>query len=196
MIETITYTDDNDMPITDDQAGELTVYRKLYSVNNVVKKIEIFDDHQLDEIQYVKAENEVLDDIFKLLKTNTVTIITLENYKGFIIKKYFAYNDGINKSSQQLLLSDGKIICEQLIDSKGKLELSCSTKYIYDNDGCLPGEEMFGFKYNEDRSLNRIWGKEYPFSMHNQTLQASEISTYFPNLLDDNPYYKTSEFLP
>ncbi len=196
MIETITYTDDDDMPITADQAGDLTVYRKLYSVNNVLKKIEIFDDHQLDEIRYVKDKNETIDDIFKLLKTTSPTIITFESYKGYIIKIYFDYDDGIIASTRQQLLSEGKIICDQLLDSQGKLHLMFSRKYIYDEDGFRPGDETFSFYYNEDGSLNFIYGVNFPNGKYNTSLEAWEIPQQLPNLLDDNPYYKTSEFLP
>jgi len=192
----IEYTDIDNMPITVEHSKQLFEFKKHYFVNHVIKIIEIYVDNRLDEIQYFKAEDENTNDIFLKLGTNSVTIITLKKYGRYMVKSVFNYINGINGSVKKNLLEDNKIICNLEFDTSGNIDVTFSAKYMYDANGFEIGEEIFSFHYNTDGTINYISGICYPFSEHNPFLEASEIQTYFPNLLLDNPYYFNLTFLP
>jgi hypothetical protein len=193
---TVLYNDIDDQPVTLQQSGKLKEYKKVYLVNENIKKIEIYVDGVVDETQYIKADDEDINDIFSVLGTNSVTVIINEEYKAYMIRTFLVYANGLIMHTVKNLLSGNKIICNHEYDASGNLNHHFSEKYIYNEKGFHIGEEIFSFKYNADGTLNYISGRGYPFSEHNPFLEASEITKYFPNLLINNPYYKDASFLP
>jgi len=196
MSTTVRYTNLDNAQITIQQLGYLGDYKKIYLVDDIEKKVEIYVDNKIDEIQYTKADYESLDSVFSQLGTNSVTIITIEEFNEYIIKTIYNYIDGINENMQKQLLMDNKIICNHEFDTSGNIDVRFSAKYMYDDNSFKIGEEIFRFYYYADGTLECICGKGYPFSEHNPFLKASEIQNYFPNLLTDNSYYINFTFLP
>jgi len=196
MSTTIIYTNLDNAQISVRQLEDLGDYKKIYLADNIEKKVEIYENHILNEIQYIKAEDENINDIFSELGTNSVTIKSIEAFNDYSIKTIHYYIDGMERSMQKQLLMDNKIICNHEFGSSGNIDVTFSAKYMYDPNGFEISEEIFSFYYYTDGTLNYISGKGYPFSDHNQFLEASEIQNYFPNLFIDNPYYLNSVFLP
>ena len=108
----IIYTDIEGNPITLQKLESLNDYKKIYLVNNIEKKVEIYVSGIVDEIQYVKSTDENIDDIFNELGKDSITIITKEGYGDYTIKNISNYIDRAMKSSQKQLLKDNKILCD------------------------------------------------------------------------------------
>ena len=189
---TIEYANVDMEPISLEQLELVTEYFKLYKVDGLLKKIESYDNNQLEDIEYYISENESIDDVFMEAGTNSLEIVTNLAYNQYTIKTITYYNNGAVVATDKELLYKGMILCFSELNAIGEANLLFSRKYFYDENG----EEQFNFSYNEDGSLRSFYGFSYPFSEFNQSLPATDISTYFPNFLLDNPYYLNFDFLP
>lgn len=195
MATTISYTNGWLQPVTNQQLALLREYNKIFEEDGKLKKIEYYQNSKIIGIDYYKNPNETIDDIFSILGTNTVSIIVLENSGNYKIQTESNYINGIARAKRKYLIENGKIICDQSIHDD-VIQVKETRKYLYDSEGKEVGEEIFRFDYNEDGSLNFVYGVDYPFSEYNQSLKASELDIYFPNLLIDHPYYANADFLP
>ena len=195
MATTIIFTNEFNEQISQQQLNQLNEFNKVYQVDGVIKKIEFYVDGLLNGIEFHK-DNENLNEIFSILGTNTVDVIEKNTLNDYLILTRNAYGNGILCYIEKELLLDSKVICSQRLDANNIPKNNETRKYIYDNTGFEPGEEIFNFNYNADGSLNYICGVGYPFSEYNQSLYAMEIPLYFPNLLTDNPYYANANFMP
>ena len=196
MATTISFTNYNNEPLSNQQASALGEYVKVYEINSIIKKIEYYYDGEFESVEYFKDDTEKLNDIFTALKTNTLCITQKENINNYTIKISTSYINGIISHTEKELFLDSKMICVHELDANNQLKINDCIKYLYDDNGSETGEEIFNFHYNQDGTLKCIHGVDYPFSEYNQSLDASEISLYFPNLLTDNPYYININFLP
>lgn len=68
----ITYANINLQTVTQQQTSLLPEYLKIFSVDGNTKKIEYYENGQLDSIEYYKANNESVSAIFSSLGTNTI----------------------------------------------------------------------------------------------------------------------------
>jgi hypothetical protein len=196
MSTTIVYRNNFGESITNQQLSLVNEYQKVYLINNNPKKIEYFENNVLDEIEYYKDATESLDSIFSELGTNNLVITTVEVLNDYKIKTSINYENGVQKGFGKYLFLNSKIICVHEFNANGELDIIFSRKYIFEEIGNEIGEELYSFRYNEDGTLKSMSGVGYPFSEYNQSIDASEISIYFPNLLTENPYYVNSNFLP
>jgi hypothetical protein len=192
---TIIFTNEYNEQISQQQLSQLSEFNKVYQVDGLTKKIEFYVDGLLDGIEFHK-DNENLNEIFSILGTNTVDVVEKVTVDNYLILIWTVYKDGILRSIRKELLLDNKVICNQELDVNNVPINQYTKKYIYDDTGFERGEEIFNFNYNSDGSLDYICGVGYPFSEYNQSLDASEISLYFPDLLTENPYYANANFMP
>lgn len=193
---TIEFTNEFFKSVNDYQQQSLKNYNKLFKVDNILKKIEYYENNTLNSIEYYKATTENINNIFLQLNTNTLVIVEIQDINNVIVKSYSNYINGIIQSIEKRVLKNGKIICIQDYEINNVVILQSTEKYFYDNNGNDLGEELLSFTYNNNGSLQSVSGSDYPFSNHNQSLDADQFLIYFPTFLNDNAYYQNANLLP
>jgi hypothetical protein len=185
------FKNDFDQIISEYLAAELGKYIIDFVDSGNLRKVEYYENDQLDSIEYYKADNESVSAIFSALGTNTLDIITTEVYNQYVVNIKTGYTNGIPSLEEKKLLLDDKVICFLEMNGEEEIDYEFSRKYLY-----LENDEVLFFIYNTDGTLKEIGGSPYPFSEYNQYIKADELEEYFPNLSTENPYYGDATFLP
>lgn len=193
----ISYVDDLGDAITKPEFDLLTSRGIAYSENNVVKKVEYFNEGLITFVRYYLADGEDISAVLDSYNDVSVEFITTYRYYKYTIEEVNAYrNKSLKFYSKNLFDEFNNVICEQAYNISTKEPILESTeKYLFNNP-----DDIFslGFEYDNLGMLKYIWGNMVDQTDQNQrgTIPADMIATYFPNLLTNNPYYINAEFLP
>lgn len=191
------YKNSNGDTITSQQLARLNNYQKILIVDNVVKKIEYYEDNLMNQVSYYKEDSESDNNILSQFSgIKIIQILERDSSGNFQIERSAEFIDGelafkeIDRFDQS-----GNLICSQTIDTDTGLPvLEKTEKYMYDEGN----NKKYCFMYDENGDLEYISGfiNEYPFGNHTNTIPAIDISTYLPDLLSESPYYKNATFNP
>lgn len=197
MATNINYTNYLDQPIDQTQIELIDKYNKIYKDDNLIKKVEFYEDKQIKSLIYyrdLETNEEILNAYSNI---ELIDIRTRENYGGiYTIEICRAYYNGVLDPIVEKLLKDsnGNVLCTASFNESGnQIALGSTEKYYYEND-----EKVLCFDYKDDGTLNYIWGDwvDNTDQRVRGSIYFDKISLYFPDLIPDNPYYLNADFLP
>lgn len=196
MATNINYTNYLDQPITQTQIELIDKYNKIYKNDNLIKKVEFYEDKQIKSLIYYKDSEQDSDILDEYVNVKLIDIRMRENYGIYTIEICHIYDNGILDPIIEKLLLDvnGNVLCSASFNENGnQLALGSTEKYYYEN-----AEKVLCFDYKDDGTLNYIWGDWVDAT--DQRIRGSiyfdKISLYFPDLIPNNPYYLNADFLP
>ncbi|MBN2746084.1 MAG: hypothetical protein JXR34_05100 [Bacteroidales bacterium] len=206
MATEIYYENRYNVSITEQQLVSMDVFKKITTVDGIIKKIESYKNNIITGIEYYLDDGEdettVLGGLV-ILVSNSVSIIERETYLNYRIERIKVFfNSSLKFKSNLLFDSNNNLVCEEEIDISTDQPIYNQTeKTLYDSNN----EKILGFDYNADGSIEKIWGimvedrliyKDLGSVWPEQSLSAEKIDDYFPTLLSNNPYYSDATFLP
>jgi len=206
MAITIKYVNRYDIEITEQQLESMDVFKKITTVDGIIKEIESYKNNKITDIEYYLDDGEdgttVLGGL-AILVSNSVSIFERETYLNYRIERIKVFfNNNLKFKSNLLFDSNNNLICDEEIDiSTDQPIYNKTAKTLYDSNN----ENILGFDYNADGSIEKIWGimvedkliyKDLGSVWPEQSLSSEKIDDYFPTLLSNNPYYSDATFLP
>lgn len=193
----ISYTNKLDELITEQQIEHINKYHKIFSLNGVVKKSEVYYDKKLYEVIYHKDDGELDADILTEFNNLFLELREKESVStNYSIISVRYYKDGVLLNhGRELYDNNNNEICSQFYDLTTNEPLYEDTeKNLYDENN----EKILRFEYNENGTLKCVWGDLVldNADYNVETIYLEDIPSYFPDLLSNNPYYTNANLLP
>ncbi|MEO3404619.1 hypothetical protein AAFN85_12000 [Mucilaginibacter sp. CAU 1740] len=196
----ITYTSLG-QEITEQQAMVNDWYEKVYSLNGVVKKKELYVDYELAKIEYYLELNETEEEAKAILSGYGVGygILRNEQYGNYMISMRKGYVDNLlNNKSKILKDSHDHTVCVQGIDIEtGTPDYKETIKYLGEYLGSNEGDYC-RFNYKEDGSFDYCdynYFHEYDSEQFNLE-HVSMVKDLFQLSDEMYNYFLIAEFLP
>jgi hypothetical protein len=193
----ISYTNQLDELITEQQIEYINKYHKIFSLNGVVKKSEVYSNKKLYTVIYHKDDGELDADIIGEFSNLFLELREKESvFANYSIISVRYYKDGVlYNNGRELYDNNNNEICSQFYDLTTNEPLYEDTeKYLYDENN----EKILRFEYNENGTLKCVWGdlvlQNADYNV--ETIYLEDIPFYFPDLLSNNPYYTNANMLP
>jgi hypothetical protein len=195
------FKNDFDQIISEYLAAELGKYTIDFVDSGNLRKVEHYSQNRLRTIDHYRVGNEtdaaILASLGNAIVSNvTINIVDVENHGNFIIRTYLCYIKGATNNQREKFLfdSEGNVISFTSYNASNHQILGATEKFLFNNEG----EEILGFEYNDDGSLNYVWGDlvNRTDRVRKGSIYSDEIDLYFPDLLAENPYYADATFLP
>jgi hypothetical protein len=198
MATIISYTNHLDESITKQQFDGIAEKCIVYTEDNSVKKIERMEYDVIKRVTYYLSEGELINSVLAMFGGLSVEIINRSVIGDYFLEENNEYNitHELVFFTKQLFGQSGNLICTQDYDISSLAPILNSTeKYLFDDPREL---WVLGFDYNDDGSINYIWGDwvENTDQRQKGVIYNDKISVYFPTLLTDHPYYTNSDLLP
>lgn len=195
------FKNDFDQVISEYLATELGSYTIDFVDSGNLRKVEHYSQNRLETIDHYRVGNETDSAILAafgsgLVSSVAINIVDVENFGNYIIHTYIFYIKGFTDGETRKFLfnSEGKTIAYTAYDTNNHQVLDFTEKFLFNTEG----EEILGFEYNDDGSLNYVWGDLVQNTDRRQrgSIYSDEIDLYFPDLLAENPYYADATFIP
>jgi hypothetical protein len=206
----ISYQNNLGEPITPQQVGNVSKYKKIYIPANgqLIKKIEHYRDNAIRIIDYYLDANETEEEAIALLLPFNCSfrVITREYYGSYIIENVNHYVDGaLMGKTRGLINADGLVVCEQVINlSTGLPDYQEAAKFLGEynhaefDETNLKTTYYCQFHYNADGSLDYC-EFNYMSDYDSDRFDINTIpwiKTAFKLSDEMYNYYLTADFLP
>lgn len=167
----------------------------IYSINGKIKKIEHIAYWSIERYTYYLSDNETVDDILINYKSDYIDIVKSMVVRNYRIEETNTYDKNELYVISKILFDQfDNDICWQNYYVESKLPIKESTDKIFHDD-----TEIFalGFGYDENGLIKKAYGKLIEKIKNDiRPVNKEEFLRYFPDFLNEHPYYETSDFYP
>ena len=162
----IKYANPEGSEVSLQQSILLEKYLKIHSINDLIKKEELFDKQQLISIVYFKDQNETDAQVVSDLYEAGVELIIRERISltDYLLVKSVVYHENgyITMKFNTLYDSEnGEFMGEERIDLETNEPIYDETLKLYFDRNLDPENEVFEGKYKEDGTLDYIKYNHY-----------------------------------
>ncbi len=200
MSEIIKYENEFATPVTVQQVQQLKSFYKVYQVGGTTKKKEQYKDNKITDVVYYldvnESESQAASSIASQYQVAHFEIRERETYGVYKIEKAKMYKGNgtyDNHKESEIFDAQGRLICEKIESLFNNVQTTETRKYFYD----ALQDVTYECLYNAGGTLTAMKGNRPPFVAENDyTIQAAEMSLYFPGFVTQNPYYANATFLP
>lgn len=191
----ISYENSCSKPVTHQQVSSLNSYYKVFRANGSIKKKEFFNIGNLERVIHFMDSSEleatILSNLQSEYPTSEISLIYTDNYPAYSVQseRFFNATGRYEGKTEVVINKNAQELCHFDFDENDLIEEI--QKKLYDENS------IYYFTYDTTTyELISMSGNTSPFSSEFQYIRADQIDFFFPDLLNNHPYYQDGTFLP
>lgn len=183
-------------PVTNQQVNSLNSYYKVFRANGTIKKKEFFNTGNLERVLHFMDSSEteatILSNLQSEYPTSEISLVSEDIHSSYSVQseKFFNTSGNYEGKTEVVIDQNSREICYIDFDENNQIEEIKKTLHS-END------VIYYFSYDTNTyELISMSGNTSPFVAEFQYILADQIDFFFPDLLNNHPYYQDGTFLP